>query len=43
MAKPILKWAGGKRQMLYELYTRFYKEFDHFHEPFFDGGVVLRS
>ncbi|WP_135363687.1 DNA adenine methylase [Halosimplex halophilum] len=41
MAKPVLKWAGGKRQLLDELYARFPESFDRYHEPFFGGGAVF--
>lgn len=41
MAKPVLKWAGGKRQLLEEIYARFPAEYEHFHEPFFGGGAVF--
>jgi DNA adenine methylase len=40
MAEPILKWAGGKRQLLDELYARFPETFDRYHEPFLGGGAV---
>lgn len=45
MAEPILKWAGGKRQLLDELYQRFPKSFDTatdaYHEPFLGGGALF--
>jgi len=41
MAKPILKWAGGKRQLLTELYDRFPESYAHYHEPFFGGGALF--
>mgnify|MGYP006279169713 CR=1 FL=1 len=45
MAKPILKWAGGKRQLLDELYRRFPESYDPtehaFHEPFLGGGALF--
>lgn len=39
--KPLLKWVGGKRELLPEL-RRFYEslEFDNYYEPFFGGGSV---
>lgn len=40
MVRPVLKWAGGKRQLLDELYARFPDEYTHFHEPFFGGGAL---
>lgn len=42
MAKPILKWAGGKRQLLEEIIALFPKDFEDgsFHEPMFGGGAV---
>jgi len=41
MAEPILKWAGGKRQLLEELYARFPKAHDRYHEPFVGGGALF--
>ncbi len=41
MAKPVLKWAGGKRQLLDEIYTRFPEDYDAFHEPMFGGGALF--
>ena len=39
-AKPILKWAGGKRQMLPELSKLIPKNYDRYIEPFFGGGAL---
>lgn len=41
MVAPVLKWAGGKRQLLDELYARFPAEFNHYHEPMFGGGALF--
>ncbi|PSQ20502.1 DNA adenine methylase [Halobacteriales archaeon QS_9_67_17] len=45
MAEPILKWAGGKRQLLDELYGRFPESFaadaNSYHEPFLGGGALF--
>jgi DNA adenine methylase len=41
MVSPVLKWAGGKRQLLDELYARFPAEYDHYHEPMFGGGALF--
>ncbi|MUW15491.1 Dam family site-specific DNA-(adenine-N6)-methyltransferase [Halorubrum sp. CBA1125] len=41
MVKPVLKWAGGKRQLLEEIYGRFPADFDRYHEPFLGGGAVF--
>lgn len=40
-AKPLLKWAGGKRQLLPHL-RRFYPpDFNRYIEPFFGSGAVF--
>lgn len=41
MAKPILKWAGGKRQLIDSIRARLPETYDAFHEPFFGGGTVF--
>jgi DNA adenine methylase len=41
MVRPILKWAGGKRQLLSEITARFPVEYDGYHEPFVGGGAVF--
>lgn len=41
MATPVLKWAGGKRQLLDELRARLPASFDRYHEPFFGGGALF--
>jgi len=39
--KPILKWAGGKSQLLPELIKYIPDEMENYHEPFIGGGSVL--
>jgi len=41
MAKPFLKWAGGKRQMLPELRKHVPKEFGVYYEPFVGAGALF--
>lgn len=43
MTRPPLKWAGGKRQILDAIKSRFPPESDinAYHEPFFGGGAVF--
>lgn len=41
MVEPILKWAGGKRQLLSELTAHFPDTYSRYHEPFFGGGAVF--
>jgi len=39
-AKPFVKWAGGKGQLLDEL-TKNLSEFRNYHEPFVGGGALF--
>ena len=39
--KPLLKWVGGKTQILEEVLSRFPTEMCNYHEPFIGGGSVL--
>jgi DNA adenine methylase len=39
--KPILKWAGGKTQLIQELLKRFPDKFNSYIEPFFGGGALF--
>jgi len=39
--KPILKWVGGKTQILEKLFANFPTEINNYHEIFLGGGSVL--
>ena len=39
-AKPILKWAGGKTQMLNDLLPKVPSSYGRYIEPFFGGGAM---
>jgi DNA adenine methylase len=41
LVRPILKWVGGKTQILDEVLSRLPKEMNHYYEPFLGGGSVL--
>lgn len=41
MAKPFIKWVGGKRQLLPELLKYVPKTFGHYYEPFVGGGALF--
>lgn len=43
MADPILRWAGGKRQIIDDIVTRLppEKDYNDYYEPFFGGGAVF--
>ena len=40
-AKPFVKWAGGKRQILNELKKYIPEEYNTYYEPFIGGGALL--
>jgi len=41
--QPVVKWAGGKRQLLSEIKPLIPKEYGKYCEPFIGGGAVLFS
>jgi len=41
LARPFLKWAGGKGQLLPELTRRLPRQFRRYHEPFVGGGALF--
>ena len=41
--KPILKWAGGKRQLLPVLIKNIPDRFNTYYEPFIGGAALLIS
>lgn len=41
MAKPVLKWAGGKRQILDDIKRLLPKSRNAFHEPMLGGGALF--
>ncbi len=40
---PFVKWAGGKKQLLYHLQKRIPPYFNTYYEPFVGGGALLLS
>lgn len=43
MARPFLKWAGGKTQLLRHLLAYAPERFETYHEPFLGGGALFFS
>ena len=43
VSKPLLKWAGGKTQLLGEIIPKIPKSYSRYIEPFFGGGAVFFS
>ena len=41
LVMPVVKWVGGKRQLLDEINKYIPKKFNTYYEPFFGGGAVL--
>jgi DNA adenine methylase len=41
MAKPFLKWVGGKRRLMKKLEDYFPKVYNNYYEPFLGGGSVF--
>ena len=39
--KPIIKWAGGKTQLLEQIIEMMPKEFNTYYEPFIGGGALF--
>lgn len=40
-ARPVVKWAGGKRQIIEDLVSLVPGRFETYYEPFFGGGALL--
>jgi len=41
VVKPIIKWPGGKRQIINELLVRLPQTWNRYYEPFIGGGALL--
>lgn len=41
IAKPFVKWVGGKRRVIPELLFSLPTNFDHYYEPFVGGGALF--
>jgi DNA adenine methylase len=41
LARPLLKWAGGKTQLLGEIVPKMPEKYGRFIEPFFGGGALF--
>ena len=40
---PIVKWVGGKRQLMFELLKNMPKSYNRYFEPFIGGGAFLEE
>lgn len=38
---PVIKWAGGKTQLLEQIITKMPSTYNHYYEPFIGGGAVF--
>ncbi|MGN1154392.1 MAG: DNA adenine methylase, partial [Candidatus Gastranaerophilaceae bacterium] len=38
---PIVKWVGGKRQLMYELLKNMPQKYSRYFEPFIGGGALF--
>lgn len=41
LVSPVVKWVGGKRQIINEIMTHIPQKFSTYYEPFLGGGAVL--
>lgn len=41
MLLPVVKWVGGKRQLMKEILNSLPESYDTYYEPFFGGGAVF--
>lgn len=41
MPKPLVKWVGGKRQLVSDINRNLPEEYNHYFEPFVGGGAVF--
>ena len=39
--QPFIKWVGGKRGLLEQIFPLFPKDFNNYYEPFVGGGAVF--
>jgi DNA adenine methylase len=41
MSKPVIKWVGGKRQLMNEIKENMPKQYNKYFEPFIGGGALF--
>jgi len=41
MCKPVIKWVGGKRQLINDIKTNMPEKYNRYFEPFIGGAALF--